>query len=123
MRAMPTRALRQWIARCMLVGFALALGAAAASPWVAPRTYQLVCADGVVKLMALGDDASSGTPPSHALDCALCLLTGTAPVDLRAAVAQPASPSPAPRWARVDAPQMGGAWAPLPARGPPEARA
>ena len=114
-----SRAARRLIARCLLVWFALALGVAAASPWVAPRAYQLVCAEGTVKLVALGDDAPADVPQGHQLDCALCLLTGSPPGDTPVALAPSAPVGHAPRWVRVDAPRVTGAWAPLPARGPP----
>ncbi len=119
MRAMVTRVLRQWIARCMLLGFALALGVAAASPWIAPRAYQLVCSEGVVKLVALDDDAPADVPHGHQLECALCLLTFTPPADAPVVTAAPASVARASHWVRVDAPRVAGVWAPLPARGPP----
>ena len=121
---MSTRVLRLWIARCMLVAFALALGAAAASPWVAPRAMQLVCTDGAVKLVALDDDdGAAGAPSGHTLECALCLVTGTPPLDLQAHVAQRVAVAQVPRWAHGDAPQLAETWAPLLARGPPVGRA
>ena len=117
-----SRIARRLIARCLLVWFALALGVAAASPWVSPRAYQLVCAEGAVKLVAV-DEAPANAPHGHQLDCALCLLTGSPPPE--AAIGLPGA---GPRghtvsWVRTDAPRVAGVWAPLPARGPPALQA
>lgn len=61
--------------RLVLAWFALALGAAAASPLVAPRVLERLCSSAGVQWHAVDD----GTAPStHAtLECPLCL--GAAP--------------------------------------------
>lgn len=116
---MLPRYLHRHLARLALVWFVLALGVAAASPWVSPRAYQLVCADGTVKLMAVGDESPVDAQHSHQLDCALCLLTGSPPAD-SPHQALPASPRlHTAGWVRVDAPRVASVWAPLAARGPP----
>jgi hypothetical protein len=120
---MSLRHLHRNLARLALVWFALALGVAAASPWVSPRDYQLVCAEGTVKLVAVGDNGPADVQHSHQLECALCLLTGSPPGESVASF-QPAAPQErAANWVRVDAPRIPGVWAPLPARGPPSLRA
>ncbi len=112
------------VARLVLVWFALYLGAAVASPVVAPQGYELVCSSvGMVKLIVADDsaggagDAGSGT--HSAMDCPLCAPGGVPPspaMTVRVAPAQPLAyatwPIPAARIAVATA-------APLPARGPP----
>ena len=116
---MSWRQLHHRIGRLALVWFALALGVAAASPWVAPRAYQMVCAQGSVQLMAVGDDDPGPVPQGHTLDCALCLLVGAPPADVPATALPTARPLLGNRWAQAEAPRVAGVWAPLPARGPP----
>ncbi|MFT4193999.1 MAG: hypothetical protein QM614_05085, partial [Ottowia sp.] len=87
---MLPRRLHRLIARLALAWFALALGAAAASPLVQPRAMQLVCsASGAVKLLV--DTGDGLAEAGHAtLDCALCLLAD-APPACPPAVRPPAS--------------------------------
>lgn len=109
-----------FLARWVLVWFALSVGVAVASPLVKPQALQLICSgSGVIKLLVQKNDGSSQETPSYTLDCPLCL-TGNAPpppiVRLTAPPAQPLAyllqSSPAARIAALTA-------APPPARGPP----
>ncbi|WP_137892014.1 DUF2946 domain-containing protein [Ramlibacter sp. 2FC] len=106
------------LARLVLVWFALALGAAIASPLVQPQSLELVCSGaGSMKLVLKPGD---GEAPASALtlDCPLCANLG-APPPLARGGAEPAQPLahvlqaiPAAHIAWLTA-------APLPARGPP----
>lgn len=67
------------IARWVLMCLALSLGAAIASPWVAPRPLEMVCSSGgIMKLVALSDDGNA-QPVGVTLDCPLCLHWGAPP--------------------------------------------
>ena len=108
------------IARLVLVWFALALGAAIASPLVSPKAMELVCSgSGAMKLLVKADDGSTEIS-THALDCPLCTSLGAPPPVARtdAPSAQPLAhvlrTIPAARIAALTG-------APLPARGPPAA--
>jgi hypothetical protein len=60
------------LARLVLVWFALAVGAAVASPLVRPQSVELICSGGgAMKLLVKGDDGNAA-PASHTLDCPLC---------------------------------------------------
>lgn len=74
---MQTLRRMNFLARLVLAGFLLSLGVAAASPAVKPRPLELVCSEGVFKLVAPGD-AGMGPAPS-ALDCPHCLPAGLPP--------------------------------------------
>lgn len=106
------------LARFVLVWFALALGAAIASPIVKPQAMELVCsAGGAVKLVTSDDGAPSSA--GHTLDCPLCLISSSAPppaLQLQVEPQQPLAYSLRPIPA---APIAGRTAAPLPARGPP----
>lgn len=66
------------VTRLVLVGFALSLGVAIASPLVKAQPLQLICsASGLLKLAIQGDDGANSAS-LHSLDCALCA-TGHAP--------------------------------------------
>lgn len=75
------QAIRQskFLARCVLVWFAMAMAVAVAAPVVNPQASQLVCsASGAVKLVAAGAD-DSAPMQNHGLDCVLCLALNTPP--------------------------------------------
>jgi hypothetical protein len=123
------QALRQskFIARCVLVWFALAMAAAVAAPVVNPQGTQLVCSTaGTVKLVNVGlEDFAAGADDSspmqsHLLECVLCLAISAPPTPELHAGGSPQFLSFAPQGPP-------GAWiakrtaAPLPARGPPSA--
>lgn len=105
------------LTRLVLVWFALALGAAIASPLVKPQRLELVCsADGGARFQPSGD-ADGDAPARHLLDCALCLPAAppsesAVPVPL---VAHAGGPVPLRAGVAVTA----SSGAPLPARGPP----
>jgi predicted short-subunit dehydrogenase-like oxidoreductase (DUF2520 family) len=68
------------LARLVLVWFALAVGAAVASPLIKPQSVALVCSGaGVLKILAAGDDAGAALPGAGLLDCPLCLHTSAPP--------------------------------------------
>jgi hypothetical protein len=63
----------KFLARCVLVWFALAMAVAVAAPVVSPQSSQLVCsASGAVKLVGTGTDDSAPLQ-GHGLDCVMCL--------------------------------------------------
>ena len=74
------------IARLVLVWFALTLGAAVASPLMAPKTTLLVCSGASVKMMVQGAGGDA-TEVGHAtLDCPLCAVMNAPPPVANAAV-------------------------------------
>jgi hypothetical protein len=69
----------RFLARLVLVWFALAIGAAVAAPIVQSGSLELVCSgSGTIKLLVKGDDGSSRTA-RHTLDCPLCVPMGAPP--------------------------------------------
>jgi len=76
------------IARLVLAWFALSLGAAIASPLVAPKATQLVCSGASVKLIVENADGSMAEIGHSALDCPLCAVMN-APPPVANAVVQP----------------------------------
>ncbi len=109
----------RFLARFVLVWFALSIGAAIASPLVNPKAMQLVCSgSGAMKLLLQSDDGSAQPSSSHTLDCPLCAATGSPPPDVRLAVEPPQELAHALRPA-VAATIASLTRAPLPARGPP----
>jgi hypothetical protein len=109
------------IARFVLVWFALALGAAIASPLVKPQPIELICTgSGVMKIVPADDDDDGGasTVVASTLDCPMCASLGVPPVSARQ-VAQPLdTQSYAPQGVAA-AHVAARAASPLPARGPP----
>lgn len=59
------------LARFVLVWFALAIGAAVASPVIKPQAIELICSGGAIKLLGSSDDGGE-TAAGHTLDCPLC---------------------------------------------------
>ena len=105
----------RFLARLVLVWFALALGAAMASPVVHPQAAELVCSGGEIKRLVLGD--ADAPAPSHTLDCPLC-----AGFDAPLPRQQVAGMQPGLSYVlqRIPAAQVAARTAaPLPARGPP----
>ena len=105
----------RFLARLVLAWFALALGVAIASPVVQPKSTQLVCSGGEMKLVVLGDPGEPAT--SHTLDCPLCApFVAPPPVvaftGVQTGLAYVLQTIPAAQLAARTA-------APLPARGPP----
>ncbi len=109
-----------FLARLVLAGFLLSLGAAVAAPAVKPRALEKVCGSGVFKWVAPDEGAGGRTVPS-ALDCPLCGLSGPPPVD--AAAPGVIDWGPAMRLARAHQPFLPAlAVLPPPARAPPATR-
>ncbi len=110
----------RFLARFVLVWFALSIGAAIASPLVNPKAMQLVCSgSGAMKLVVQADDASD-LATSHTLDCPLCAALGAPPPHARSAFEPPQALAHA-LWPAVAATIAALTRAPLPARGPPSA--
>ncbi len=115
------QALRQskFIARCVLVWFALSMAVAAAAPLVNPQATVLVCsAAGAVKLVSAGEDVPQPAL-QHGLDCVLCLALIAPP----AAPVAPELSQPGLLFALKPAPVAFAGWhtaSPPPARGPPD---
>ncbi|EYC52711.1 hypothetical protein AZ34_17660 [Hylemonella gracilis str. Niagara R] len=115
---MQTLRRARFLARLVLTGFALALGAAIASPIVQPKAMELVCAaDGVMKWVAQ-EDGDAVASHAHSLDCPLCVQVLTPPAGSFTDLAHAAPQSIAPRRQGV-ARMAQRAAAPLPPRGPP----
>ena len=79
------------MARLVLVWLALSLGAAIASPLVAPKASQLVCSGASVKLVVQGDDGQMADMGHSSLDCPLCAMTSVPPSPASASVQPPLS--------------------------------
>jgi hypothetical protein len=114
------QALRQskFLARCVLVWFALSMAVAVAAPIVNPQPTALVCsAAGAVKLVSAGADDSAPVQ-NHLLECVLCLASSAPPVQTMRDLDSPdllsfaLQPAPSAWVAKRTA-------APLLARGPP----
>ncbi|WP_295854227.1 DUF2946 family protein [uncultured Xylophilus sp.] len=105
------------IARLVLVWYALTLGAAIASPIIAPQAMEMVCSSaGGMKMVVNGD--ATDTDKSYKLDCPLCAGTAVIPAFVQAPVVSPQPLAHAMRpLARAHIAGMVGA--PLPPRGPP----
>jgi hypothetical protein len=77
------------IARLVLVWFALTLGAAIASPLVAPKGTQLVCSGASVKVLVQGADGEMAEIGHTSLDCPLCAVMNAPPPGADATVQPP----------------------------------
>lgn len=106
-----------FLARLVLAWFALAIGVAVASPIVKPKSMELLCSGGVMKLLVASDDGS--TPASgHTLDCPLCVSLDAPPASMAGLVQ--ARPLPLGiLLSQADASLAVFTAAPPPARGPP----
>lgn len=104
--------------RLVLAWFALTLGVAMASPLVQPQVMELVCADGGLKLVVLGDDGQASAAGPHTLECPACLPASLSPPPALGQTARPqAAEGVQPR--HPPAAHVTLAGAALPARGPP----
>lgn len=107
-----------FLARFVLVWFALSIGAAIASPLINPQAMELICSgSGVMKVLVKTDDGVKEVS-SHTLDCPLCATLSAPPPVARLSV-EPVQPLayvlqtiPAAHIASLTA-------APPPGRGPP----
>src|SRR2546427_4362255 len=60
--------------RLALAWFLLTLGVAGASPFVNPKTMELICSSGgAITMVVLDDDGQAQAPVQHTLDCSMCL--------------------------------------------------
>ena len=108
----------KFIARLVLVWFALFIGAAIAAPIVHPTETQMVCSSmGGMKMVAVGEEGTD-TQATTSMDCPLCaavvipLHTASLTLEKPSALAHSLQPLAAAHIASVTAP-------PLPSRGPP----
>ena len=110
-----------FLARLVLVWFALFIGVAVASPLIHPQSVDLVCTSaGGMKLVSPGDADPGGTSAGahHTLNCPLCAHLALPLADFQTVLTQPSplaravQPIVAAHIAAVTAP-------PLPSRGPP----
>ena len=88
-RAMQTLRNARLIARLVLVWFALSLGAAIASPLVAPKASELVCSGASVKLVVQGIDGEAVEMGHSSLDCPLCAVMNAPPPEANGVVQPP----------------------------------
>jgi len=107
-----------WLARLALLWFAMTLGAAVASPLIAPQDELLICTSAGMVKVVLNADGSVTTSPSVGAHCPLCVVGG-APPSFARVVVPPVQPlgrvlqsMPAAHIAAATA-------APPPSRGPP----
>jgi len=122
MPAMQTLRNAHWIARFVLVWFALSLGAAIASPVVKPQALQWVCSGaGALKTIDTNSsDASSTGSSGVTLDCPLCAGLGSVP-PFEPVVFSSAAPRGNALPVDRSHPYSSFSAAPQPARGPPSA--
>lgn len=116
----PMQILRnaRFIARFMLVWFALYLGAAVAAPMLKPQAATLICTGaGLMTLVVQTDDGNLGGL-SVMLECPLCA-TGNAPPPSFTVQVEPRQPLAYVLQSIPSAHIASRASAPLPARGPP----
>ncbi len=106
------------LARFMLVGFVLSLGAAIASPLINPQGVELICvSNGVMKVLVINAEGSSTEVESRMLDCPMCATVDAPPpkggafVKPTAALLQVFDPAPTDPLTDRAAPPL--------ARGPP----
>lgn len=108
-----------FLARLVLVWFALSIGVAIASPVVNPQATQLICSgSGVMKVLITTDEGVQEVA-SQSMDCPLCASMGAPPPaarhagELRLPLSYAVQSIPAAIIAKLTA-------APPPARGPPD---
>lgn len=107
------------LARLVLAWFVLMLGVAGVSPFVHPKTMEVVCSTGgSVQIVYLDIDGGPSQAGQHSLDCSLCLpaVLPVAAVSVAVDMPQPLAHAPEPLAAAHVAARVG---APLPPRGPP----
>ena len=108
-----------FLARFVLVWFALFVGVSVASPWVNPQASQMVCsAMGGMKMVSADEAGGDTVKPSSNMDCPLCAQFSPPPpplafsLDTTNALAHALSPIPSAHIAWLTG-------SPLPPRGPP----
>lgn len=109
----------KFIARFVLVWFALSIGVAMASPIVKPQAMELICSSaGAMKLLIQTDDGAKEVS-SHTLDCPLCASNNAPPPSVAHLTAEPAQPLAYAMQSIPAAYITSLTAAPPPARGPP----
>lgn len=105
--------------RLVLAWFVLSLGAAMASPVVAPKTLAMVCSDSsAMKYIVLDQNGDVVDPAAHTLDCPMCMPASLPAVTVLAPVRQPQPLAHA--LTRIEEARIAAlVGAPLPPRGPP----
>ena len=107
-----------WIARLVLVWFALFVGVAVAAPLVSPDAMQMVCSGSGGMKIVVPDQGDDALGIATGLDCPLCATVLPPPVSSAtrlpfvSPLAHALQPVAAAHIASVSAP-------PLPSRGPP----
>lgn len=76
---MPSPRHARLIARWVLMWFALSLGAAMASPLIAPRAMEMVCSSAGIMTLVVQSDDGAIKPAGLTLDCPLCIPAGAPP--------------------------------------------
>ncbi len=115
---MQTLRTTPYIARLVLVWFALFVGASVAAPWVNPSEVQLVCsASGNMLLVSSSDDGTE-LQTTSGMDCPLCASTLSLPLHQHVAGDKPIAQAHSRVPLVVHDVAMGSA-PPLPSRGPP----
>ena len=117
--AMQTLRNAHFLARFVLVWFALFIGVAIASPLVKPQTLEVICTGmGMMKLQAQTDDGSSPDGTLRTMDCPLCA-SSSAPPPMASLTVEPVPPLAYVLKSIPVAPIASLTAAPPPARGPP----
>ena len=106
------------IARFVLVWFALAVGAAIASPLIKPQSFETICLGSGGMKMLLKTDDGNAPMMGPTLDCPLCVAVG-APPPVAGSVAPPQQALPVLLQPAPAAQITARTAAPPPARGPP----
>ena len=87
------RRLRRLTCQLLLVWFALSVGAAVASPLLAPHDANVICSGSGGPMLMPADEG--GTPSSgHEHDCRMCVMVGAPPVPLLFAAHQAPADTP-----------------------------
>ncbi|MDP3134971.1 MAG: DUF2946 domain-containing protein [Burkholderiaceae bacterium] len=106
------------LSRLVLVWFALAVGAAVASPLVNPRAMELVCTSAGAMKLVLKSDAGSPEASARQADCPICLISGAPPPAAADLVTPAPQAAASPLGLNAALPGVLSA-APPPGRGPP----
>lgn len=106
--------LRVWV----LAWFVMSLGVAVASPFVQPKTIEIVCAGAGATQVVVTTESGPVQQNAHSLDCPLCLLSGALPA-ARFSLAPAFSPVSYTSAILLISPAVAATAAPPPARAPP----
>ncbi len=110
----------RFLARLVLAWFVLSLGAAVASPIVAPQGLEVICSSaGVMKVLVRAADGSVSEVSKPMLDCPACAAPVAAPPPVVGTQVVPPQPLAYALQSLPSAHIAARIAAPLPARGPP----